>query len=232
MGCARRGELNVRVDHKDGSITFVDDPFIFDEHGSPASSSSLPSKEPPIQPSTSELVRTRLSRVAQCLHSSIQFIEQQPQQPPEEESEAHFKALVTAVESERKALQVRRALVARRRELVSELSVRKEKEESSRRAESSRREKEEELRRSKEDLKKREQERARKEIETIRIDEAKKYAQTLVDKGILKQVDVEVRSTNPFPHSSDFLLFRKWIILTLRASSVNKSLISRKRRKR
>jgi translation initiation factor 3 subunit A len=49
--------------------------------------------------------------------------------------------LVIAVESERKDLQLGRAFVARRRELLSELNVRKEKEErsSSQRAELSRR---------------------------------------------------------------------------------------------
>ena len=90
MQCARRGELNIRVDHKDGSITFVEDAFV----------------------SADELSR-------------------------------------------------------------------KEKEE-------------EEARRVREDLRKGEQERTKKEIESIRIDEAKKYAQSLVDKGILKPNDVDV----------------------------------------
>ena len=68
MGCARRGGLNVRVDHMDGSITFVDDPF----------TPTIMLYPPPsrhrilhlrlqekfsIQPSTVNLVRTRLSRV-------------------------------------------------------------------------------------------------------------------------------------------------------------------------
>ena len=96
---------------------------------------------------------------------------------------------MVAVESERKALQLKRAIVARRREL---LSVRKEKEESSRRAELSRMVKEEEARRAREDLKKRVKERTKKENESIRIDEAKKCAQSLVDKGILKPNDVDV----------------------------------------
>lgn len=56
----------------------------------------------------------------------------------------------------------------------------------------SRREKEEESKRAKEELRRKEQERTKKEIESIRIDEAKKYAQSLVDKGILKPNDVDV----------------------------------------
>jgi len=194
MGCARRGELNVRVDHKEGSITFVEDPFTFnaDQPSTSGTTTTTLTTESSIQPSISELVRTRLSKAAQCLHNSLHVIEGRPSTSIAEEQQSNFKSLVSAVESERKALQLRRALVARRRELLSELTVRKEKEESSRRAEHSRREKEEESKKAKEELRRREQERAKREIENIKIDEAKKYAQSLVDKGILKPNDVEV----------------------------------------
>ncbi|KAH6905115.1 translation initiation factor eIF3a [Coprinopsis sp. MPI-PUGE-AT-0042] len=190
MGCARRGELNIRVDHMEGTITFVDDAFANSEE--PIASTSSLASETTIQPSMAELVRTRLSKIATCLHSSLEAIEG-PSKPQlsEEEKKAKFKALASAVEAERKALQIRRALVARRRELLSELSVRKEKEESSRRAELNRKEREEEQKRIKEEQKRREIERTKKEIEDIRMEEAKKYAQTLVDKGILKSNDVE-----------------------------------------
>lgn len=192
MGCARRGELNIRVDHKAGSITFVDDAFVSGED----TMVTTAARETSIQPSMAELVRTRLRNVATCLHYSLGVLDEDRQQSgvlSKEEQAEKFKALVTVVESERKALQVRRALVARRRELLSELSVRKEKEETSRRAEISRREKEEDGRRLKEEMRRKEQERAKKEIESIRTDEAKKYAQSLIDKGILKANDMEVR---------------------------------------
>jgi translation initiation factor 3 subunit A len=193
MGCARKGELNVRVDHKEGSITFIDDPFVLADEPSTPASASTSARESSIQPSTAELVRTRLSSVANSLHKSLRVIEAPRSTLTAEEQQSSFKVLVAAVGSERKALQLRRSLVARRRELLSELSVRKEKEEVSRRAELSRKEKEEETKKANEELRRRKQEQARKEIESIRIDEAKKYAQTLVDKGILKPNDVEVR---------------------------------------
>lgn len=195
MGCARRGELDIRVDHKAGSIAFVDDAFgVADE---PPVASSSRARETTIQPSLAETVHTRLSRIATSLHNTIQILDGEPLPLPQEEQKAKFKELVAAVEAERKALQIKRALVARRRELVSELTVRKEKEESSRRAEISRREKEEEGRRQREEARRREVERTKKEIESIRIDEAKKYAQTLVDKGILKANDVDVSIIGP-----------------------------------
>lgn len=199
MGCARRGELNVRVDHKEGSITFVEDPFTFieDQQFTSGTNSTVLTKESSIQPSITELVRTRLSKAAQCLHNSLHVIEDQPSTSTVEEQQSKFKSLVNAVESERKALQLRRALVARRRELLSELTVRKEKEESSRRAENSRREKEEESKKMREELRRRELERAQREMESIKAGEAKKYAQSLVDKGILKPNDVEVCGFSP-----------------------------------
>lgn len=189
MGCARRGELNIRVDHQEGSITFVDDAFVSGDEPAAAAAS----QESSIQPTMAELVRTRLGKVATCLHNSLGRLEaDQKHGVPEGQQAEKFKTLVAVVESERKALQLRRALVARRRELLSELSVRKEKEETSRRAEINRREKEEETKRAREEMKRKEQERTKKELENIRIDEAKKYAQSLVDKGILKPNDVDV----------------------------------------
>ena len=188
MGCARRGELNVRVDHAVGSITFADSPFAAVED--PSSSTSAASIGA-VQPSTSEFVRNRLGTIALTLHNSLAALEP-PAQPTEEEQQAQFAALVAAAQAERKALQIRRAVVARRRELLSELSVRKEKEEASRRAEIFRKHQEEEARRAAQDLRNKELERARREIENIRVEEAKKLAQSLKEKGTLK-VDITVR---------------------------------------
>ena len=186
MGCARRGELNIRVNHTEGSITFVDNTFSIIED--PSSSTMATANA--IQPSTSDVVRTRLSGLAECLHNSLATL-YPPESLPEEEQKAKFTALVTAANAERKALQLRRSIVARRRELLSELAARKEKEDASRRAELSRKERDEEARRVLEEVRRKELERARKEIETIRTEEARKLAQSLKEKGSLK-VDISV----------------------------------------
>lgn len=205
MGCARRGELSIRVDHAVGSITFVDNTYT--THEDPSSSTSFPSNNA-VQPSTSEFVRTRLSRLATCLHNSVSRL-YPPVPLSEEEKQAKFSALVNAANAERNALQVRRALVARRRELLSELSVRKEKEEASRRAELSRRERDEEARKALEEQKRRESERQKRDIENIRIEETKKLAQSLKEKGRLK-VDIAVSSLYA-NHKRNFLhCFRMW----------------------
>jgi len=188
MRCARVGELNVRVDHAAGSITFGDEAFANCDDTPSASTAH----ENDVQASATTLIRTRLSAIATVLHDSLTVIEPAPILTTEEQ-QTRVAALVTAAQVEREALQLRLAVVARRRELLSELSARKEKEEASRRAEAARREKEEEDRKVVEDIRRREQERAKKEIESIRTEEARKLAQSLKERGNLK-VDINVSS--------------------------------------
>ena len=110
----------------------------------------------------------------------------------EDEKHEKLATLVAAANSERKTLQVRCVIVARRQELISELSVRKEKEEVSRRAEASRREKDEAARRAVGDMHRKTEERIRKDKENIDKEEARKLAQELKEKNIHK-VNVDVR---------------------------------------
>ena len=192
MGCARRGELRIRVDHATETITFIDEPFA---HPDDAGTSASAHDTTTVQPSSTELVRTRLSALATVLHEAVRVIDPVPDVSEEEQAAqqaARFGELVAAANAERRALSLRRALVARRRELLSELSVRKEKEEASRRAELTRTKKLIEEQREKEDAKKKEIERARREIETIRTEEARKLAQELIKRGGL-QLSVAVR---------------------------------------
>jgi translation initiation factor 3 subunit A len=193
MGCARRGELSVHLDHSVDTITFVDDPFISTDD---PSSSTSQAHEIPIQPSTADLVRTRLSSLALCLHNSLSAIRPEREEFSEQEQQAKFSQLAAAANAEREELKNRRALVARRRELIAELSQKKEKEEMSRRAELAKRQKEEEERRMVEERRRREVENAKKEIENIRTEEAKKFAQSLKEKGNIK-VDINVWLARP-----------------------------------
>ena len=194
MSCARRGDLKIRVDHAEGSITFLDEAFtVSNASSSPVagpSSSGSASFDKTVQPSVNELVRTRVSSIATCLHNALLMIE--PPQPVSSTAQSERVAtLLAAAQAERKALQVRRSIVARRRELLSELSVRKEKEEASRRAETLRREKDEEARKALEAVRRKEQERKMTELENARKEEARKLAMSLKEKGTLK-VDLDV----------------------------------------
>jgi translation initiation factor 3 subunit A len=177
MSAARHGELLVRVDHAQGTITFTQSVF--------TSTSSAT-----VQPSPSSLVVSRISSLAHTLHNTLQTIHP-PSQPSQED---RLQALVVAAQAERKAILVRQLIVGRRRELLSEISVRKEKEEASRKAEQARREKEEDAKRAVQDVRRRELERVKQTVENQRAEEARRLAQTL--KGTLKgPVEVCARFT-------------------------------------
>lgn len=180
------GELNVRIDHASSTLQFVDDPF----SGSDDLQASPSSHGIVVQPSAASLVRTRLSDIAGALNHALAVLEPSTV-PSVEEQQARIAALVSAADAERKALQLRRAIVARRRELLSELAARKEKEEQSRRSEESRLAKYDETRRAVEDARRREIERARAEIQQRRNEEARQLAQSLRERGNLK-VDIDV----------------------------------------
>ena len=179
------GELSVRIDHASGTLEFVDDPFTGADDSHASSAHGIV-----VQPSAASLVRTRLSGIAGALNHALAIIEPPPVSSAEEQR-ARVTALITAANAERKALQLRRAIVARRRELLSELAARKEKEEQSRRSEESRQVKFDETRRALEDARRREIERAREEIRQRKNEEARQLAQSLRERGNLK-VDIDV----------------------------------------
>ncbi len=174
MGVARRGELPVRVDHAEASITFGSDAY---------NVASTSTAVPP-----GELIRSRFSRLASAL--SISLIHLYPQQVPSPADQ--FADLVQAADEERKRLAIRRSLMSRRAELLAELNIRREKEEQSARAEQARKDKEVEAKRAVENFRKREQERVKREIEEKNREEAKALAETLMSKTGMK-VHAQVR---------------------------------------
>jgi translation initiation factor 3 subunit A len=174
MRVTHAGELNVRIDHASGTLQFVDDPFA----GSDGQQMSPLSHGIVVQPSAASLVRTRLGSIAAALNHALTILDPHPV-PSAEEQRAHVAALITAADAERKALQLRRAIVAHRRELLSGLAARKKKEEQSRRSEESRQVKYDEARLALEDARRREIGRARAEIQQCRNEEARQLAQSL-----------------------------------------------------
>lgn len=123
MLCARRGQLDVRVDHAQGCIWFLDEPFVgldSEDDSTPASGSTstaglteegtdVPSgtEGDRIQPSATTLVRTRLSSVAGCLHRALSLIQSpsaasSTQTESEVQAENRFLALITPPSSSSK----------------------------------------------------------------------------------------------------------------------------------
>jgi translation initiation factor 3 subunit A len=195
---ARRGDLSVKIDHALGLVLFQDDVF------APVEEAGESSKQ------TYRSARSHLSSVAETLAHVTRSIE------PATSPQLDFKGLAQAAEAERKALTLRRNIVARRRELQSELHARKEKEEAGRRAEASRREKDEEAKRAIQDVRRKELERAKKMQEEIRTEEVMRLARSLKERGNLK-VDMDV-SDNIFFTRGVLNPRRTWKLSTPKAS--------------
>ncbi|KIY43202.1 hypothetical protein FISHEDRAFT_53973 [Fistulina hepatica ATCC 64428] len=194
MATARRGELSVRIDHAQDCIVFVDTPFAIDGSGPNAGASTSATQPEGIQPTAVELVRTRLSSIAVCLHRALEALATTVVgsiAQDSAEASGDVGALIAAVAAERSTLALRRALISRRRELLSELHVRQEKEAASKRVEQERRERAEREVREREEVKRRDTERRMREVRDIEMRRAQEYAANLVELGILKKGEVE-----------------------------------------
>ncbi|CAG8775536.1 13348_t:CDS:1 [Acaulospora colombiana] len=95
-----------------------------------------------------------------------------------------IKAAYGAMQTERQALQVRRSIVARRRELQAELLARKQNEERSQQAELQMRAQEDAQRKKKADALREAQERAKAEMDRKRKEENVKIVSSLLDRGV------------------------------------------------
>ncbi|KZS95110.1 hypothetical protein SISNIDRAFT_543045 [Sistotremastrum niveocremeum HHB9708] len=183
VAAAKRGEIPVQIDHATGVLYFT--AGLFTSSSSDGASTSANTLDDAVQPSSADIVQTRLSTLATVLSTSLSVLFPPP--PPT----TQLASLLEAVEAERKSLAIKRALIVRRRELHLELTARQEKEEQGRKkAEASRKEKDEEAKRAIEEARKREIERARREVENIKKEEARQLAQNLSKRGNLK-VDID-----------------------------------------
>lgn len=181
---ARRGDLNISIDHSKGIVNFLDEAYAYNGssptsilHNTSAASTFM--ADTPIQPSINDVVRTRLSTLATTLHSALLKINPPVQPTPEEQAEK-FAALVKAANAERAQISLMLSLTTRRRDLLAELNLRREKEESVRRLEMAKREKEEEAKRIAEEAKKKDRERIKREMEAIRREEGRKVREGIM----------------------------------------------------
>ncbi|GFZ49576.1 Eukaryotic translation initiation factor 3 subunit A [Saitozyma sp. JCM 24511] len=124
----------------------------------------------------------RLSNLAVCLYNTIQYLNPAPTTT---RAEAFAQAIAQA-EEERKAVAQRRQIVTKRRELLEEANARREREETTAKAERQKQIAEENARREKELARQGEIDRLQKQMEATRREEARKLAESLAATGALK----------------------------------------------
>ncbi|KAL1407360.1 eukaryotic translation initiation factor 3 subunit A [Vanrija albida] len=128
----------------------------------------------------------RLSNLAIYLHNAIQYLNPTP---VVSRADA-FAAALAEAEEERKQIAHRRLIVQKRRELLEEANLRREREESTARAERAKQLAEETARAQKEAARQAELDRLQKMMDETRREEARKLAEQLANKNGLK-VDVD-----------------------------------------
>ncbi|OCF37955.1 eukaryotic translation initiation factor 3 subunit A [Kwoniella heveanensis BCC8398] len=128
----------------------------------------------------------RLSDLAICLYNTIQYLNPAP---VTSRADA-FAAAIAQAEEERKQVAHRRQIVTKRRELMEEANLRRQKEESTALAEKLKAKAEEDARRARDAAKQAEVDRLRKQMEDARRAEAEQLAASLAAKGALK-VDID-----------------------------------------
>lgn len=196
MAACKRSELAVRVDHVGNSIVFLDEPFASTSTSasvaasSPVASTSAlaaaASSSTQLQAPTADLVRTQLVRLASILQATVQHIDPSLAEKAREDQRALFARALAQGEVEQRAASARRAIVARRKELMEELSARRATEEAVAKAERNRIAAETAKKREEEEFKRRARDKIQREIDQVRIDEARKLAESLKQKGGLK----------------------------------------------
>lgn len=185
LNAAKRGHLNIRVDHVSQAITFQEDVFNADSH--PAATHTGDEDLVRLQATPGELVRTQLTRLAACLDSTLQTIDPTIVEAAQQAKSEVFARALAVAESEHKAALARKAILARHKELLQERA----RDEAKAEAERARLLAESEQKRLAEEARKKEQDRIRKELDQVRAEETRKMAQSLKEKGGLKLSEEE-----------------------------------------
>ena len=189
LNACKRGHLFLRIDHIAQAITFEDDVFRAEIH--PAMGSGLDTDTVRLQATPSELVRTQLARLADSLDRSLRVVEGNQLEVAQE---ARAKALAEAAQysgEEHAEALYRKSLIDRRKEILRERAKRREEEAVQAREEKLRQQAEAEKQRFAEEARKREVERVRKEMEAAKLEEARKIAQSLKERGGLELPEEE-----------------------------------------
>ncbi|CAK9785650.1 hypothetical protein CC85DRAFT_265128 [Cutaneotrichosporon oleaginosum] len=127
----------------------------------------------------------RLSNLALYLNTALNYLNPVPSVTRQEA----YAAAIADAEEERKRTEHRRLIVQKRRELMEEASLRREREESTAKAERAKQLAEETARREKEAARQADMDRLQRQMEATRREEARKLAEQLAQKGHLK-VDI------------------------------------------
>ncbi|KHJ32925.1 putative eukaryotic translation initiation factor 3 subunit a [Erysiphe necator] len=175
MNGNKKDDLSIRMDHATGVLSFDSDIFSSTKN----SNSGLGSNEnetsvQKLQNTPSDIVRTQLTRLTKALYLTCQFIDPTfNEERIRARDEAYARAIAGADEEHRQTL-ARKEVIQKRKEEVSELLARKEKEDATRKRIRAAQLQEAEDKRLALEQKEREERRLQAEMDRVRKEELKK----------------------------------------------------------
>ncbi|KAF8471845.1 hypothetical protein BDZ91DRAFT_760468 [Kalaharituber pfeilii] len=190
-GC-KKGDLQIRIDHAAGVLTFESDVFSSTKPLHPGSGAGSAEKEVSVQKlqsTPSEIVRTQLSRLAKALYLTCSHVDPTFSQERENAKDAALERAAAGAEKEHQETLARRAIIEKKKEAAENALLKKEKEEAHIRLLRQQELTEAENRRLAEQAKQREAARIKAEQDRIRHEELLKQLEELKSTG---KLDVDV----------------------------------------
>jgi len=181
-GC-KKGELTIRINHENHSLTFGNDPFI--------SSKGSISEGPRLQSLPSEQMRMQLARLAKRLQTVILLINPETVDIKRESKEIAIKQALENLQKEKDIINERIKIIEKKKEHKEQENTQREEEEQKKLA--AKKKEEEEAKKAKlaEEAKKREEERINKMRIEAEKAEARKLAEKLAEEARQKNVDIK-----------------------------------------
>ncbi|KAK9459066.1 uncharacterized protein V1516DRAFT_687529 [Lipomyces oligophaga] len=174
-GC-KKGELSIRVNHAEDSITFESDVYASTKVESGAIAS--------LQPTPSEIVRGELSRLGKSLFAVVNIVDDDYLRGRAAARDTAIQRAIVGVEEERNATLERKKVIEGRAKEAESILQKREEDETKKRMLKQQQEQQQEQERLAEEMRKRELERIRREQDAIRDQEKRKLAEEMAAAGI------------------------------------------------
>ncbi|ORY63435.1 uncharacterized protein BCR38DRAFT_436831 [Pseudomassariella vexata] len=195
MNGNKKGDLSIRMDHATGVLSFDTDVFSSSKAGHPGSAAGSAESETGsvqrLQSTPSEIVRSQLTRLAKCLHTTCFYIDPTYNEARIKAREAALVRAKAGAEEEHRELLARKDIIQKRKDEASELQAKKDKEKARQKRLQEQALAEAEERRLAQEQKEREEKRLRDERDRVRKEELKKQIADLKIGPNAIDIDIE-----------------------------------------
>ncbi|KAI0128621.1 eukaryotic translation initiation factor 3 subunit A [Xylariales sp. AK1849] len=195
MNGNKKGDLSIRMDHATGVLSFDTDVFSSSKASHAGSAAGSAETETGtvqrLQSTPSEIVRSQLTRLAKCLHTTCYYIDPTYNESRVKAREAALARAKAGAEEENREILARKEVIQKRKDEASELHARMEKERLRKKQLQERALAEAEEKRLAQEQRDREEKRLKDERDRVRKEELKKQIADLKIGPNAIDIDIE-----------------------------------------